>query len=311
MRAFIACCALVALVALVALAVPCAPVLAQCSSGYCSPAQVIYPSQIIYPGSQIIYPSPAPVVVPVPAVPAPEPVKPAGKLEKCSGDCCATGKPCGLPDCTCARKPAVEQKPDEGKGKGKPEPDLNFGIELGKIGLGPSPRYVLNGKEIPKASAKRLVESIFAPDIPDESRLLHLTLIGSKDDTARVLADLEQEPLKRLRDRFLVHVYDPANVVDAEIIKQRRFVSTGEPSIYLTAPDGAVVGRNLDGKYPGADELAKVIADASKPYHPDKDPDLKTPKPAPSAGMPDLSKVHPAVWVIGGLVLFLLLGKKQ
>lgn len=219
---------------------------------------------------------------------------PQGCSKQC--DCgCAKGEPC-----RCAR--------DGG------EVTYNGGIDTSK--LSGARRYLHNGREVSREKALRLIESNpEAPDLPDESKLLRMVLIGSEPDRKRVLDDLQQPRLAKLKDRMLVQAYDAGD----PIARRRGYVTTGSPSITLQAPDGKVIARNRDGTYPGAEAFAAGVIEAAKPYVPDLDPDLnpkpapkpKDPEPAPAPAQPfDLAKLPGWAWGLAGVALALFLTRK-
>ena len=250
----------------------------------CQPGQIIYHHPVVVPPpvlihSRVIEPTPAPA--PVQA----EPVKPAEAA------------------------PATSKHPEDGCKIEYTEEDqdgpsvLNYGVQLGKLG-GP-PRYRLNGQEV---SREQAIAAIGDP-IPDDVGLYRLTIIGPKEDRARVMADLDNHPgLRGLKSSLLVQGYDP----DDSRVSKRGFVTTGKPSIYLMDPQGKVLARNLDGEYPGADALAYAVGEViGKPYSPDADKPLpKKPEPAPLAIPKSINDIPQWAWLAGaGALLFFLLRK--
>jgi len=263
----------------------CASMLACVAAAQCwSPSQVIYhPPATYHPApvlihSRVIEPVPAPVQVE--QAPAPKPPTPP---EGCSDGC------------------KIEYTDEDHEG---PQV-MNFGVQLGKLKA--EPKYRLNGKEI---SREQAIAAVAGDQIPDDVGLVRLTLIGSKEDRQRVLADLDSHPgLKALKAGLLVQSYD----ADDPRVSKRGFVTTGKPSIYLSAPDGKVLARNLDGEYQGPDALAYAVGEViGNPYSPDADKPLpKKPEPAPIAIPKTLSDVPTWAWIAGAAAVFLFLQRKS
>ena len=268
----------------------CVSMLACVAVAQCLPAhgQVIYYPPVAVPPPVLIH---SRVIEPAPVNPSPtsaptpqEPVKPIAPT----------------PPAGCADGCKVEATEEDQDG---PQV-LNFGVQLEKLG-GP-PRYRLNGQEV---SREQAIAAIGDP-IPDDVGLYRLTLIGPKEDRARVMADLDNHPgLKGLKSSLLVQGYDPD---DARVAK-RGFVTSGRPSIYLMDQQGKVLARNLDGEYPGAEALAYAIGETiGKPYSPDADKPLpKKPEPAPLAIPKSINDIPQWAWLAGaGALVFFLLRKQ-
>lgn len=255
-------------------------VLLACTATAAQCQTVIYP---YYPQQYI-----TPVIVHPPVV-APEKIE-EPKREEPAGD-----QPKKVPPAECKDGCKIETTEEDQDG---PQV-LNFGVQLGK--LGGTPRYRLNGVEISRDQAIAAVERA---DIPDDANLLRLTLIGPKEDRTRVLEDLDRHPaLAHLKGKLLVQAYDPT---DPRVAK-RGFVTSGKPTIYLSAPDGKVITRNLDGEYRGPEALAYAIGEAAgKPYSPDADKPMpvKPEPPAPIALPKTLADVPTWAWVAGAAALF-------
>lgn len=155
-------------------------------------------------------------------------------------------------------------------------------------------RCTLNGKEI---GEKR---------IPDDAKLVRLTIIGSDDEQKRVLDDLNQHPLLTPHTLHLVvRNYAPGHWH----VAQAGFDTKGHPSIYLQAPDGKVLHRSA--RYEGPEKLAQAVAGARRiadpKYDPTKDPDLTKPK---SGEVGNLSL--PTCCLIGlGVLAFLTLSRRN
>jgi hypothetical protein len=183
------------------------------------------------------------------------------------------------------------------------------GVETDKIGR--RDKVTLNGHEIDR---RRALE-VLAKGVPDDSKLPKLTVIGGKADRDRVTKDLETHPaLAPFRGKFAVQSYEPGD----PMLKGLKFPD-GSPSILIQRADRAVIGRNLSGKYAGPEELAQALPGALRradpDYDPMKDPDLikpvpvpvPIPVPAPSPSLPDLSKIPPVGWLVGGVGALILI----
>lgn len=141
---------------------------------------------------------------------------------------------------------------------------VNYGLQHDRFGPGgPSVEaYSLNGQAIDRFAGSQAL----AAKLPDDRKLLRLTLIGSKEFTAPILSDLQRPPLADVRDRVLVQTYTP----EAWAVKDSGF--KGGNQIYLQAPAGKVLAR--EETYPGAEVLAGAIREADKSYRPELDPGL-------------------------------------
>lgn len=233
-------------------------------------------------------------------------LSPSACPQGCSPACvcgCNRGDPC--------RCLTISAKPSTPAPSASEPVTQNFGIDIEKLKEQTRPRYTLGDREVTREEALAAVE---APEIPDESNKLRLVVIGSETDRKRVLSDLESYPgLQKLKDSVVVNAYPAGSVV----LKHKGFVVDGSPSIYLLAPDGKVLGRNLDGQYHGPAVLTAAIEQAQgKPYDPNKDPDLK-PKP-PEPKQPDQFPARPFdpgqlpgwVWLALGAGAFLWLNSR-
>jgi hypothetical protein len=156
-------------------------------------------------------------------------------------------------------------------------------------------------REISRAKALQLVDGPTEADIPDDSKKFRLVLIGSKDARQKALADAQTLP-GEVKDKLLVHAYDASS----PLVSQRKMVSTGQPTAYLLAPDGKVLGRNLDGTW--SSSRMQAVEQQVKNYDPTKDPDLAPKQPAPIS---PVSSIPGWAWAAGGLALVLLLASKR
>lgn len=225
----------------------------------------------------------------------------------------------GKPDCECAEKCECGDECKCGDGKlccpgctCLIAPESNFGLDLygmGKdceCGTGKKcpPKYSLNGKEITRAQA---FQALREADIPADSGKRRLTIIGSEGDRAKVLSDLKTHPaLAKYKDNLVIQSYPR----EAPLIKEVGFEVDGKPSIYLQSARGEVLGRNLDGSYPGPEKLAEALRRTDASYDPKKDPDLVPPPALP--GLPSLpwGSIPPLAYVLAGGGALLLLSRK-
>jgi hypothetical protein len=146
----------------------------------------------------------------------------------------------------------------------------DFGVDYSQIPR--SEECSINGKKCTKERAKRLIESKNGT-LTDDSQKLRLTIFGSESESTDILSKLSSD----LKDKLSIQAYPP----DHWIVTQRGFKVGSGTTIYLEAPDGAVLHRQ-EG-WDGPQSLAKAIERTDPNYDPGKDPDLrKTPKPVPT-----------------------------
>ena len=174
------------------------------------------------------------------------------------------------------------------------EEDRNFGIDTAQLAKLPSgeERIEVNGQPVAKADAKRLIEGTTggAGALTDDSHKPRLTIIGSKEERQRVLADLDRQP--DLKHALAVKAYAP----DEWPVARAGFVTSGHPTIYLQAPDGKVLHRQDD--YSGPQDF-EAIRKADPNYKPTQDPDLR------KLAFPGLSP-DTLPWLVGGAALLLI-----
>ena len=251
----------------------------------------------------------APPVIVTPAPPAPPAdgswgrhpdgywwrYKPAAPPAPAEAGCdCGFGCDCGGEPCECAPPAAPAKIAAED----------NYGLdtsELGKRG-----RYTISdGKGRRSVTRERAVESVQA-GIPDDGKHMRLLVVGTDAERKAVLDDLERSPaLAPWKGRLVVQ----SRPEDA--LTREHKVPSGHPSILVQAPNGQVLARNLDGKYQGADALARGLEAAAKRYDPSKDVDLWQPgnAPAPAPGPAPSGGVAWQVWALaalGAAAVFLL-----
>ncbi|SRR5579875_1799865 len=171
---------------------------------------------------------------------------------------------------------------------GKVERDgtINFGLD--RANLPAAGKHLLDGKEVSK---EELLQALGKPSLPADSEWPSLTIIGPEAARQKVLDDLQSSSLLApWKDRIKVRDYAP----DHWAVKDAGFVTTGQPTIYLQAPDGTVLHRQ--DEYRGPEALASVLRKADPAYQPDRDPDLNK----------SLASVPLWLWIGGGILLVLL-----
>lgn len=129
-----------------------------------------------------------------------------------------------------------------------------------------------------------------AVDIPDDSKKLRVSIIGTKEQRKPVVDAVKDEA------NIVVWQCEPDHwsLTDTETGK-RIFRTDGTPTVYVQAPDGKVLHRQDDGR-----EIVGAIRKASKGYQSDLDPDLRKPVAPPAT--PIAPSSLPALVVFGGIV---------
>lgn len=171
---------------------------------------------------------------------------------------------------------------------GKIESDgtINFGLD--RTRLSAAGKHFVDGKEVSK---EQLLQALGKACLPDDSGWPSLTIIGPEALRQTVLSDLQSSPfLTPWKDRIKVRDYAP----DHWAVKDAGFVTSGQPTIYLQAPDGTVLHRQDEYRRPEA--LAEVLRRADPAYQPERDPDLNK----------TLPNVPLWLWIVGGILLVLL-----
>jgi hypothetical protein len=144
---------------------------------------------------------------------------------RCTNGCeCKNARPCGDERCTC----------------GMP----NFGLDLAHLAGGSQPCYRVGDKPCRK-------RDVLAAIVEDDSAKLRLTIIGNREERARVLAALPPEA-----SRYLVKAYDPSDWA----VTRAGFKTDGHPTIYVQAPDGTVLHRQ--DTFADAKQLAEALRKA-------------------------------------------------
>lgn len=140
----------------------------------------------------------------------------------------------------------------------------NYGVDQSKIEKGE--KYFFNGSLVSRDTAIKKVSGI-----PDDSTLLRITIIGTKEQREIVVNDLKNNPaFNELREKFVVQDYPP----DHWAVKDVGFYTAGSPTIYVQQPDGVVIHRQ-DDYSDGADGLATALRKSDPNYRREGDPDLR------------------------------------
>lgn len=255
------------------------PALAQCPPGGCHPGWTV----------PVVVPAYPPPIVRVADRPPPAQPRPAPRAGVCECDTCPGGDAC---KCGCRRAAPVN-------------PPVNFGVDRSK--LCPEERYTLGGREASRAAAMNAIEA--AGDIPNDSALPRLTVIGSDAARKAVLDDLKAHPsLAWLKDRVVAKGYPP----DHWRVKDGGFVTPkgADAVVYVQKPDGTVLWRQ--DEYAGPERLAGALRDKVPGYDPSKDPQPQPTPPAPAPGPtpgPGL-KLNPWWLATAAVALFVFLRRR-
>jgi len=214
------------------------------------------------------------------------------------------------PPDSAGRKPAGTSSPPGGASK--PEGQLpvvekdgvqNFGIDRARLNGSGAERITLDGRQISRSEAARVLETA---GLADDSGKLRLTVIGPESDRRRVLDDLKG-PLADIAAECLVQDYPPDHWAVAKV----GFHTAGKPTIYVQAPDGKVLHRQ-DDYTDGAEGLRVAFERLRRPdpnYRPDKDRDLRRPAGGLLARLIDLlSRPFRVIlsWILAAGVVFIL-----
>ncbi len=132
--------------------------------------------------------------------------------------------------------------------------------------------YLLNGRPATRAKALRaFAGASIEADVPDDSVLPHLTIIGPAADRAPVEEDLRSNPaLAGVLGQYRVQSYDPSEWA----VQGFGFAATGHPTIYVQDPCGKVLHHQEDYAG-GAEALANAIRRPDPNYKPAADPDRR------------------------------------
>jgi hypothetical protein len=173
------------------------------------------------------------------------------------------------------------------------------GVDSSK--LGQNKNYTINGKMVSKNQAF----AALGTPLPDDTKSLRFTVIGSESDRKKVLTDINSSPaFATIRPNLVIQDYEPNHYE----VERSKFVNTGTPTIYLQANDGEVLLRT--DTYEGPEQLSEAIRKADPNYDPSKDPNGK-PKPVvnPTPATPQVP--HWLIYVgLGAGAMFLLTRRK-
>lgn len=286
---------------------PATPKIPSVQFGQCGPLGCIRSAPVSAPvGCELVYlngvgwvwakksePTPSSVVQPRAVAKSDE--CPCGSVGcKCkSGGNCNCGDKCLCENCP---KKSIElaPKPSEVVPNGAD----NFGVDLSKC-PGTGRRYMLNGRDVPRATALGIFES----DLPNDGDHLSLTAVGSAEFLAKFATAVSRLPAKD-RDRLHVQSYSPESWAVPHF---------GLPSgVSVRRPGGETVG-TLSVSDLADDTLAALIDLILHPKPPEPKPEPKPdPKPdqTPNPVKPDPNtdeKIPPVAIFLGLLILLLIL----
>jgi hypothetical protein len=195
----------------------------------------------------------------------------------------------------------------------------NYGITRDQMPKDPdaNPFYSHNGQRITALEAFELVGK--GGTLTDDTQKKRLTVIGTKDQTDRVLADLQTNAeLAIYRDKLVVNAYTPTHWAVAGVGLSQGITGglrlgdwifgAGGPAIILQAPPdakGKGIVLHLQKDYSdGPHGLAKAIRKADSSYDPKRDPDLREDCPnCPDQPDPAPSMSCPVYWTLISVVL--------
>jgi hypothetical protein len=147
-------------------------------------------------------------------------------------------------------------------------PRRNFGLTQGKIREGD--HYSLNGREVSREQIQQVLGDS-ERKVPDDSGKMRLTVIGDPNWRSIVEEDFLKHPaLATWKDKIVAAWYPP----DHWAIARQGFQTSGRPTLYIQAPDGAVLHRQ-DDYQGGAVALAEVLRKLDPHYKPEKDRDRR------------------------------------
>jgi hypothetical protein len=249
--------------------------LGQCPGGRCG-QPVWFPSQPIYiQPRQPVYVQPTQQPLNNGVVPQP-PKETKQEEKKCNCQC----DPCACRNCNCVPNPTgasnVVPKKENAPNTASPAqsqetPIINYGLDVDKIEQGKrsSEQYSLNGKACSKQQAFEAMKG--DGSLPDDSKCLRLTAIGSKEQTAAIKKDVaENKDFTDLKSQFTFMAYEPNDPMIADL-----GFAPGSPSVYLQEPGGKVVARwesFVPESVVGELRKRKPDYDPSKDPRPDKNP---------------------------------------
>lgn len=173
------------------------------------------------------------------------------------------------------------------------------------LGLGNSWRE--NGVYQDKLRGSRITingRDIVGDPIPDDSKKLTVTVIGTKADRDKAAAELRTHPDA---ERFNVWSVPPDHhsLKDTETGKTV-YKTDGTPTLYVQAPDGKVLHRQDD-----AVNVVDAVRKAVKGYDAAKDPDLRKAHPSPKPTTPDAVGAFPTCCLMAAIAVLLYLSRRN
>jgi hypothetical protein len=152
--------------------------------------------------------------------------------------------------------------------------------------------YQINGRP---ASRAEVVKEIASAGLDDDSRKPWITVIGSPEEKARALEDLENDP--EVGKVFRLKGYEPDHWA-----LRCGFAAGGRPTIYVQDAGGKVLHRQ-DDYQGGMSALAEALRKTKQGYDPKKDPDLRKQTSGPNLPV-DASYVAAGfIGILGGLLI--------
>lgn len=246
-----------------------------------------------------------------------ESAEPGRKVCLCSPACvcgCNEGRPCKCEGSTPNRaKQPAKESPKDWRTSGVESKDGSPVTSKKQIVL-----HSGGGKQHLSPEQARLILSE-NKTLPDDSRKVHLTVIGSAEKRKQVRDDLAKAPeLTRLADRLLVQDYGPEDWPVKDVGFE---TNKGDPTIVIQSRKGGVLHAQYEYRGPAklAEAIESALAEAARRKDPDrdpsKDPDLNKSVPGGSI-VPTVidyaSKVPTGAWAAGGIgAAILFLGRKK
>lgn len=216
--------------------------------------------------------------------------------EKCAGTDCDC-ESCEGPSCKC-KPTSYGAAPANNRDTGPAQVNLSGGVDYARL-RGDRDRYTTSdGKEVTRTQGLASLEA--AGEIPNDSQLVRITIIGPEIARKTVLDDLDKRPeFASLKGRVVLASY-PA---DHWRIRDGGFKiasNSADAMIYVQRPDGTVLWRQ-EGYSGGPSKLASALRDKVPGYDPGKDPN---PENQPLVKPVEPGKKPSALaWFIAGAVL--------
>lgn len=176
--------------------------------------------------------------------------------------------------------------PTQAKPKGPPTaPELNYGLSLDKMNepAGKTGRYYASGP-----TAQQFVDAAQNATFKDDSRKLHLSVIGTQEEQDAAKTTLASGPLNDLAKDFHVQYYTPDNWAVTGI----GLPATGHPSIHIQLPGGdhvwaATSNPGEAGMVAGINYAKSKLRKPDPDYDPNKVPGPDKPPPKPPGPLVD------------------------